>query len=148
MKLRLMGTIGLAAALALTACGGGGEESAASTEFNVSGTTDLKFNPAQLTIPAGEEVTINFKNEAAEGIPHNFVIVPQGQEDAAIAAGAENEGEVDVDDETILVAGELIQSGEDEEIEIGDDTLAAGTYTYICTFTGHGSVMRGALTVQ
>jgi azurin len=143
----MLGTIGLAAALALTACGGGGEAESNNT-FEVSGTTDLQFEPATLTIPAGEEVTINFQNEAAAGIPHNFVVVPQGQEDAAVEAGAANEGEVDVDNETILVAGDLVESGESEEIEIGDDALAAGTYTYICTYPGHGSVMRGTLTVQ
>jgi plastocyanin len=145
MKLRWLGSIGLAAALALTACGGGEESSssAASDEIEVVGTTDLKFNPTELTAATG--ATVNFQNASTPGIQHNFVVVKPGTEDA-VAQEALPSGDIEADGENVLVASGLIDGGEDEEVELED--LEAGTYSYICTFPGHASVMRGTLTVQ
>lgn len=144
MKLRMLGTIGLAAALALTACGGGSEESAASggdDEVTVVGTTDLKFNPTELAVASGGTVT--FENASTPGLKHNFVVVRPGTEDS-VAQEALPDGEVDEGDD-VLVASDLIDGGEEEDVEID---LEAGTYSYICTFPGHETTMRGTLTVQ
>lgn len=146
MKLRLMGTIGLAAALALTACGGGGGESASEGPQTLVGTTDLKYQPTSLTAPAGKEFTIELDNQAVEGIPHNFVIVRQGQEDAVAQESAADEGEVDADGERIFYASDFVEGGESEEFEVGE--LEAGTYGFVCTYPGHAAGMKGTLTVQ
>jgi len=148
MKLRMLGTIGLAAALALTACGGGGNESAAGDEAKtVRGNDSLRYEPETLQAAAGEEFTVNFSNPS--NVPHNFVLVEQGQEQAVADAGAANDGEVDDDTPGVIKAGELLDAGTEdpEELEIGE--LEAGTYTYICTYPGHyAGGMKGTLTVQ
>lgn len=148
MKLRMLGTVGLAAALALTACGGGGgNEGAAGDEgLNVRGNDALRYEPETLQASAGE-VIVNFSNPA--NVPHNFVLVEPGQEQAVADAGAAEEGEVDEDTPGVIAAGDVLEAGTEdpEEIELGE--LEAGTYTYICTYPGHlAGGMKGTLTVQ
>lgn len=62
----------LLGALVLTACGGGGEPS---TTINVT-MTDFLFTPAEFTIPAGKEITIDAVNNGA--VVHEFVIMKYG----------------------------------------------------------------------
>jgi len=153
MKLRWLGPIGLAAALALTACGGGDtaegnsedSQGESDTTLEVVGTQDLKWNPEQLQAPADQAFTVNFEN-AAEGLQHNFVIVQPGSEDAIAQEALEDGGEVEADGERILAATNLVEGGDDDELEV--EALQAGNYSYICTVAGHAASMRGTLTVQ
>ena len=74
------------ASLALSACGGGG----ASTTIDVT-MTDFMFEPAEFTIPAGQEITINATNNGA--VEHEFVIFNLGT-DAGDSFGDEDEGNI------------------------------------------------------
>jgi uncharacterized cupredoxin-like copper-binding protein len=58
--------------LMLTSCGGG---SGPTTELNVT-MTDFQFQPSQYTVPAGQEITLNARNNGA--VVHNFVIMKLG----------------------------------------------------------------------
>ncbi|HXF85138.1 MAG TPA: cupredoxin domain-containing protein [Anaerolineales bacterium] len=69
--------------LALFACSGGG----ASTTINVT-MTDFKFEPAEFTVPAGQEITVNATNNGA--VEHEFVIFKLGT-DAGEKFGDEDE---------------------------------------------------------
>jgi uncharacterized cupredoxin-like copper-binding protein len=64
----------LCLSLLLSACGGGGQESA-STKIDVQ-LTEFMFQPTQFTVPAGEEITLDVANNGA--ILHNFVIMNLG----------------------------------------------------------------------
>ena len=55
------------------ACGGGG---GASTTMDVT-MTDFMFQPAQFTVPAGQEITVNAVNSGA--VVHNIVVMKYGQ---------------------------------------------------------------------
>ncbi len=72
-----------AAALILSACGGGGP----STTINVT-MTDFHFEPAEFTVPAGQEITLNATNNGA--VEHEFVIFKLGT-DAGEKFGDEDE---------------------------------------------------------
>lgn len=116
---------GLGAALALAACGGGGDAGspagAAVPEgaIAVTGTDSLKFEPTTLQAPAGE-VTLAL---ACEGrVAHDLVIEETGEKVATCNGGGSGAGTV---------------------------TLDAGDYTYYCSLPGHrGAGMEGTLTVS
>ena len=56
----------------LSACGGAAQPT---THLKVT-LTDFMFQPNQMTVPAGEEITFNGSNTGA--VVHNFVIMKQG----------------------------------------------------------------------
>ena len=56
----------------LTACGGG---NSAKTSYRVT-LTDFAYTPNQLTVPAGEEITLDAANTGA--VIHNFIIMNLG----------------------------------------------------------------------
>lgn len=148
MKLRILGTIGLAAALALTACGGGGEESNAEggaddNAVEVSADeNEIAWEETELTAPANADFTVQFENPSALG--HNFVLVRQGEEET-VASAAGPDGNVPDGTQGVIAASDVIMDAEDE---VPVEALEPGTYTYICTVPGHTSLMQGTLTVE
>jgi uncharacterized cupredoxin-like copper-binding protein len=62
----------IALALLLVACGGG---NAASTHLSVN-LMEFTFNPSNLTVPAGQEISLDLKNNGA--VTHDFIIMNQG----------------------------------------------------------------------
>lgn len=118
-------------ALPLAACGGDDSEDEPtgtdSTEQDggegiaVEAEDSLKFDPEDITAPAGE-ITFDLVNGGS--IAHTFVI--EEHEDAL----------------KLTVAG----SGDDDS---GSIELEAGTYTFYCDVSGHrGGGMEGTLTVE
>jgi uncharacterized cupredoxin-like copper-binding protein len=71
----------------LAACGGGGGPS---TKIDVT-FNEFSFTPAAFSIPAGQEITINAKNEGA--VIHEFVIMKLG-ETVGEDFGDEDEGNI------------------------------------------------------
>lgn len=117
--------LALGLALTLSACGGGGGETADSGEAGttegalaVTGTDSLKFEPASLEAEAGE-VTVELTCEAQ--VAHNFIIEETDDTVAECNAGATDTGSVE---------------------------LEAGDYTFYCDLPGHRAAgMEGTLTV-
>jgi len=125
----------LAGSLLLAACGGGdddGETGAttgetAGTETGDDGgatalsvtATEFVFDPATLSVPADEEVTIEVVN--AGTVEHDFTLDEAG---AKIPTPA-------------------------TETASGSFTVAAGTYTFYCSVPGHREAgMEGSLTAS
>jgi uncharacterized cupredoxin-like copper-binding protein len=86
MKNILFVVVLLCLSFVLSACGGGG----ASTNIDVT-FTDFHFIPDSFTIPAGQMITINAKNNGA--VVHEFVIMKLG-ETAGDKFGDEDEGNI------------------------------------------------------
>lgn len=122
MNWRVLGLGAMAfLALALVGCGGGAAGPAATT-LAVDG-TEFAFDPARLTVEAGQEVTVNFTNSGS--IEHSWVVLG--------AAG---------DISTGLVAG-----GGEGSVTFSVDQ--AGEYTVICDVPGHREAgMEGTLIVS
>jgi azurin len=109
----------------------------------------MTFDKTALTVPAGAEVHLVFKNNATMAtLPHNWVLVKPGTE-ATVAAGGLKMGEaagyIDVRDKNMLANTPQAKPGETQEITF--TAPAAGTYPYICTTPGHYMMMKGVLTV-
>ena len=102
----------------LAACGGDVDTGLPDADIALLGTDTLQWVPDRLTVQAG---TLSVAIVCEGGANHNLVIEETGEELAACAPGRTDFGEV---------------------------TLAAGTYTYVCTVPGHEEVMRGVLEVE
>jgi azurin len=109
----------------------------------------MGYDKTALTVPAGAEVHLVFKNNANMAtLPHNWVLVKPGTE-ASVAAGGLKYGEpagyINMSDKDMIEHTPLAKPGETSEVTF--TAPAPGTYPYICTVPGHYMLMKGVLTV-
>ncbi|HEY8450341.1 MAG TPA: cupredoxin domain-containing protein [Bacillota bacterium] len=128
---RLMATVAIVALglLVLTACGGGGSETSSNGGGASSGSGNVieielgpgfVFNPSEITVTQGQEVTLKLKN--VDSIAHNIEI-PDFNVNQDVAAG--------------------------EEVEVKFTPDKAGEFEFICNIPGHvEGGMVGTLIVQ
>jgi plastocyanin len=116
-------------------------------ELRSSGVT-LSYDVTEIRAKAGERLLLRYVN--ASDMVHNLVIVrseadiaPVGV--AALAAHATEWIPADMRDR-ILAASSLAQPGQTVTVELV--APAPGVYPYICTFSGHFTVMQGRLIVE
>jgi len=169
--LRLLSTV-VALPLLLAACGGDGEQetSSTATETAMADTfevtmTDYAYEPAEVTVPAGQEVTLQFTNDGT--VEHYFVVGTSVTEDGdgfgsnlfqgvSIEKNKPTEGEGEEEDEED-------EGHHENEFELppggsGSMTFTlpeskAGTYTIACfeatgEQTHYERGMEGTLTVS
>ena len=128
---KLLFILMLGSILTLSACGAKGASNTIDVTF-----TDFMFEPAEFTIPAGQEITINATNNGA--VVHEFVIMKFGQTIGDVF-GDEDEGNIYWE----------------VEVDPGQSTTAtftapteAGEYQLVCGTEGHFQAgMSGKLTV-
>lgn len=125
-------------ALVVADGGGGGTASdgAAPTEPSDQASvvaTDFAFDPSQIPLFAGEEVTVDLANEG--GVEHNLTV---------LAAGEEITSEDQLTDDVVLAATDDVTAGDDGSVSF---TLDAGDYQVVCTIPGHFAAgMSGTIT--
>lgn len=123
--------------------GAAGDAGGASVASDPAGA--LAYQQKTLQAQAGQAFAVNFNNPAP--LPHNWVLVQPGQEDAVAAAATPNQGNVPPGTTGVIAAGAVQQTGGAEPIQV--PALQPGTYSYICTVPGHYQAgMKGTLTVQ
>ena len=144
---RTLISVSVAAAI-LASCGGDGTP-AATTDLSITGTDALAFEPDVFTIPAGQEVTVEFTAEPS--VEHDLVIEGVGRD---AMAGDEGHGEEDeehgTDDDQGIAEDDLHVAHADagEAVTATFMVNEPGTYQVYCTVPGHRSAgMEGALTV-
>lgn len=107
---------------------------------------DLAYSVGEIVAKSGETLTIRYINDS-DGLPHNVVLV-RGEEDirpvgiAALRAHA-TEYIPASESERIIAYSELAQSG--EVVEFTFEVPPPGVYPYICTYSGHFTMMQGRL---
>jgi uncharacterized cupredoxin-like copper-binding protein len=122
-------------ALPLVACGGSSTIAPAGVRVVA---TEFRFEPAAITIPAGQATTLTFKN--AGQTVHDFTInsgpgIPTSDGHAS--------GDHMADKQPFHVSA---TAGQEAKLPL---TLPAGSYTFICSVSGHEQLgMKGTLTVQ
>ncbi len=153
-------------ALALTACSGetahgsGGTPPAPETGgpamLLVEGNDTMQYTVKQLTVKAGQQVKLVFKNigsmpKAAMG--HNLVVLKEGVTAMAfgpsvVAKGTADNGYLPDDAKKDVIAHtKLLGPGEHDTIEFMAPEKPC-TLEYVCTFPGHFALMNGKITVQ
>lgn len=113
-------------AVPLAGCAGNGGDDAV-TEYTVEA-DEWSLSPANVTVPAGEEITVTFENVGSN--QHNY--------------GVDLDGDGDTEDD---VRTETIPK--DESVELTFTVDEPGTYAVFCDVPGHrGAGMEGTLTVE
>jgi azurin len=149
----------MAGATVLAACGGGGAAPTAAPAAGGAAVTldigskgdELAYDKTTLEAPAGSKITLNFKNNSNPGanLLHNWVLAKPGTAEAVeadgIAAGEAN-SYIKPNDDRVLAFTKMIKGGETASVTF--DAPAAGEYPYVCTFPGHGVLMKGTLTIK
>jgi azurin len=136
-----------AALMAITACTKKSDSGSATVNNTPSlssvGET-MQFSQTELTVKAGEKVTLTFKNPSTT-LDHNWVLTKPGKDNDVGLAGIKVGKAKDFipDDSNIIAHTRLVAPG-------GEDTITftappAGDYPYICTNAGHHMVMKGTL---
>lgn len=108
----------------------------------------LAFEPTELTCPTGARVRLIFRH-TGQRLPqeHNWVLVLPGTSEAVMQAGmaaGQKAGYVPPGDARVLAATPMCGRGQEAVIEF--TAPPPGDYPFLCTFPGHGAVMRGTLT--
>lgn len=146
-----LASVGLVAALALTACGGGeggeggtGGAAAAPQAVAADASGLLQYQQKTLQGTANQPITINFSNPAP--LQHNWVLVQPGQEQAVADAATPKNGDA-TGLPGVIAAGKVLNTNGQETITV--PATPAGEYSYICTVPGHyPGGMVGKLTIQ
>jgi len=110
----------------------------------------LRYATTRFDVTAGSTLELTLKNTCI--MPHNLVLGAPGKADAivtqAMALGAEGQAKNYVPASAdVLAATKVINPKESETIKIAVPTQP-GDYPYLCTFPGHGTVMRGVMRVK
>lgn len=109
----------------------------------------MLFDTKEIIIKAGQAVKLTLKN--IDFMPHNLVVVAPGAADevakAAIDLGSKGfERKFIPDSKKILHATNLINANEEQTLEF-KAPAQPGDYPFLCTFPGHGQMMRGVIKV-
>nr|2AAN_A Chain A, auracyanin A [Chloroflexus aurantiacus] len=129
--------------------GGGSGSGPVTIEIGSKG-EELAFDKTELTVSAGQTVTIRFKNNSAVQ-QHNWILVKGGEAEAANIANAGLSAGPAANylpaDKSNIIAESPLANG-NETVEVTFTAPAAGTYLYICTVPGHYPLMQGKLVVN
>lgn len=132
----------------IAACGGGGGNGARTVEIRPAG-NEMRYETAEFTVKAGEQIRLVLVNTAtSEVMHHNVVILTDSSAvervgTAAIAAGA---NDYIPEDAAIYAHTAMSAPGETVEVTFTAPT-EPGNYTYICTYPGHYLLMQGVMKV-
>ena len=149
-SLAILGSLAIAGALVSAPA------AAAECKATVESTDAMQFTTQALTVPAAcKQFTVTLKH--AGKLPktvmgHNFVLGKTADinginTDGMKAGVAQNF--VKPGDARVIASSKVIGGGESTTITIPVGKLKAGeSYTYICSFPGHASIMRGTLVLK
>ena len=110
----------------------------------------LRYATTRFDVRVGADLELTLKNTCI--MPHNLVLVQPGKADEivvqAMALGAEGLAKNYVPDSAdLLAATKIINPGVSELLKLKAPEQA-GEYPYLCTFPGHGTIMRGIMRVK
>lgn len=121
-------------------------------EVSLQGTDQMTYNKTEIQVPAGSTVKLTLTHTGtmpATAMGHNFVLLKNGTEIADFsmkAIGFPDNDYIPKDTDKVIAHTKIIGGGESTTIEF--KAPAPGTYTFICSFPGHYSLMKGTFTVK
>lgn len=109
----------------------------------------MRFDVANFKVRAGQPVRLNVENP--DFMPHNLLITEPGKADEVYQMAIDLGGrgfDLDFvpDSHYILHATRLLRHNE-EQLLTFDAPVEPGLYPFVCTFPGHGELMRGIMEV-
>jgi uncharacterized cupredoxin-like copper-binding protein len=115
--------------LLLAACGGTAQEGA--EEFSISIKDEFQYEPALISVPAGQELVITFENTGS--VDHSFNILKTDSDLEHVLEQAHDEEQLH--EELMLEIHEL-PPGASETVTFNAPT-EPGDYAYFCSVPGH-----------
>ncbi|PQJ36464.1 hypothetical protein BSZ35_12495 [Salinibacter sp. 10B] len=111
----------------------------------------MQFEQTEFTVPAGEEISLTFKNTAtSSAMKHNVVLLTTSEGSVVTRVGQAGtqaaDNEYVPEDDAVLAATGLADPGETVTATFTAPS-EPGSYRYICTFPGHYATMQGTMTV-
>lgn len=150
-------TLSLPALLALAALAPlAAPAAAAECKATVESNDAMQFTTKALTVPKGcKQFVVTLKHVGklpAKVMGHNFVVARTADVNAVASDGMKAGAAahyVKAGDPRVIAASKVIGGGESTTVAIPVGKLKAGeSYTFVCTFPGHSSIMRGTLTLK
>lgn len=110
----------------------------------------LKYDMVRFDAAAGESLTVTFGNNGL--MQHNWLLVKPGKADAVVSAamalGSDGLAASFIpDSDDVLQSTPLVDPGQSVSIRF-EAPENPGEYPYVCTFPGHGIIMRGVMVVK
>jgi azurin len=122
-------------------------------DFTVRGVgntmAEMKFDIGNITVGEGSWVRITLVNEGVDNaMQHNIVFINYGtrKEIASLAIAAGSSMKYVPNNENVIAASDLAMPGETVVLEF--EAPSKGNYEYLCTYPGHGEIMRGYFFVK
>lgn len=110
---------------------------------------NLQFSQTEFTVPSGSTVALTFNND--DDMLHNLVVVESDATDEVAMAAMQlglrgHEMQYVPDSDAVIAHTGLLEPGISETIvfRVPDE---AGQYSFVCTFPGHATTMRGTIQV-
>ena len=145
-----------ATAMAETAAGDGAADADGDPcTLEIEAGDSIAYNINAMSAPAScAEVTVTLTHTGtlpAAAMGHNWVLLAEEDVSAVATAGmnAGLEGNyLPPGDERVIAATKILGGGQSDTVTFSLDALETGrSYTYVCTFPGHWTVMKGTFTV-
>lgn len=121
--------------------------------INLTGNDALQYNVTEIKVAAGRKIKLTLTHigkGTKEMMGHNFVLLKAGIDVVQFglaAVSARDTGFIPESKKDDVLAHTTVVGG-GESVTIEFDAPAAGTYEYLCSFTGHFGTMRGKLVVE
>ena len=122
-------------------------------DFTVRGVgntmAEMKFDIGNITVDEGSWVRVTLINEGVDiAMQHNIVFINYGtrKEIASQAITAGSNMKYVPKNENVIAASDLAMPGETVVLEF--EAPSKGNYEYLCTYPGHGEIMRGYFFVK
>jgi azurin len=141
------------AALSLLAAGSGALAADKVCKLDIAGTDQRQFDKKELVVaPDCTEVELTLKHTGklpAQAMGHNWVLTKTadaaGVASDGLGAGFAND-HIKKGDARVIANTKIIGGGQVATVKFPVSKLKKGeAYTYICTFPGHSSIMKGVL---
>ncbi|MEM9160715.1 MAG: DUF6797 domain-containing protein, partial [Verrucomicrobiota bacterium] len=108
----------------------------------------LSFDPSEIKAKVGETVGIRFANDS--DMVHNLLVLFQGADVHAVGLAAlsapREEYVPSSHSDSILAASRLAQPG--ETVAVRFEVSEKGVYPFICSYSGHFTMMKGRIIVE
>ena len=118
--------------------------------INLSTVTGLQYNKKLIEVKAGTKVKLVFENP--DDMLHNFLLTKPGTVEKVVKAafnlGLDGQDQNFVPEIPEVLYHTQILQPKSKDIIYFEVPKKKGDYTYVCTFPGHGQVMRGILRVK
>jgi azurin len=123
----------------------------AACKLEITGSDAMQFDKKELDVPATcKEVTLTLHHSGqlpAAAMGHDWVLVNTPDltavANAGMGAGLTN-NYIQAGDKRVLANTKIVGGGQSDTITFSTAALkAGGDYSFLCTFPGHNSIMRG-----